>query len=71
MRMHYKPVAFDNHPVSRKSDYRFCFLMQRAVLLGLKETGQLNEMQHRQAEETLLKQYRAYTRECTMLCKDD
>lgn len=47
-----------SHPVTTQTDSEFLFLLQRAILLGLKEEGALNETQHRLAEESLLKQYR-------------
>lgn len=35
----------------------FSFHFQRAILLGLKETGVLTQMQHRNAEAALCQQY--------------
>ena len=72
MKMSYKPTDMtDSHHISMNTDSRFIFLFQRALLLGLKETGHLNEMQHRQAEATLLAQYREYIREHAGAIKDD
>lgn len=59
MKMHFKLIEVKNdHTITRSTDCTFLLLMQRAALLGLKSVGSLNEMQHRQAEEMLLKQYR-------------
>lgn len=52
----------DNHPVKESGDLGFLFLMQRAALLGLKDAGQLNEMQYRYAEENLHTQFRKHSR---------
>lgn len=52
----------DNHPVIKSSDFGFLLLMQHAALLGLKDSGQLNEMQCRQAEESLLDQFRNHVK---------
>lgn len=48
----------DDHSITKSSDNDFMLLVQRAVLLGLKDAGALNEMQYRQAENGLLRQYR-------------
>ena len=70
--MHYKLIESDNQQqISKQSESDFYILIQRAVLLGLKEAGRLNEMQHRQAEATLLEQHRAYIRERAESLKDD
>lgn len=45
-----------NHKICWESDCEFLFEYQRAVLLALKETGTLNEMQYRHAEECLKNQ---------------
>ena len=72
MRMYFRLFQIDNcHQISKQNEGNFIFLIQRAVLLGLKEAGRLNEMQHRQAEATLLEQYRANIREHAESLKDD
>ena len=48
----------NSHPITKQTDFDFLFLLQRSVLLGLKESTMLNEMQLRQAEAVLLRQYR-------------
>ena len=54
----FRLIGLENdHPVTKASDRNFLVLIQRAVLLALKDAGTLNEMQHRQAEEELLRQY--------------
>ena len=60
MKTTFQLIKIENcHPVTKLSDCDFCFLIQRAALLGLKEDGSLNEMQYRYAEERLQQQYRA------------
>ena len=72
MRMHFKPIRIDNcRQIKMQTDSNFIFLIQQSVLLGLKETGRLNEMQHRQAEATLLEKYRENIREHAESLKDD
>ena len=39
--------------ITEEQDAEFLFACQRALLLALKETGQLNETQYRYAEEKL------------------
>lgn len=63
MRMYFRLFRIDNcHQISKQNEGNFIFLIQRAVLLGLKEAGRLNEMQHRHTEATLLEQHREYIR---------
>lgn len=72
MRMTFKSIVFNNyHQISKQTECDFIFHFQRAVLLELKEAGHLNEMQYRQAEATLLEQYRANIREHAESLKDD
>lgn len=72
MRMTFKSIKFNNHhQILKQTECDFIFLFQRAVLLGLKEDGRLNEMQHRQAEATLLEQHREYIRGHAELLSDD
>lgn len=59
MKMYFKLIGIENnHPVKKSTDCSFLLLIQRAALLGLKDAGQITQMQHRQAEEALLRQYR-------------
>lgn len=59
MKMDFYPEETDNfHIINKQTDSGFLFLIQRAVLLGLKEKGALTGIQHRLAEEMLLQQYR-------------
>lgn len=59
MKMNFYPLGTENvHPISNATDSSFVLLLQQAALLGLKDAGQLNEMQHRQAEKSLLGQYK-------------
>lgn len=60
-----------DHQITKHFNSKFLFLIQRALLLGLKESYHLNEMQHRQAEATLLEQHREYIREQAESLKDD
>ena len=39
--------------ITKEQDADFLYLLQNAFLLALKESGQLNEMQYRYAEENL------------------
>ena len=72
MRMNYKPIIMDNNQQNiKQTDLNFNILFQRALLLGLKEAGHLNEMQHRQAEATLLEQHRENIRAHAESLKDD
>lgn len=54
----------NEHPIRKSTDAEFLFLIQRAALLGLKDAGILNEVQHRHAEEMLTQQHRAAVRAC-------
>lgn len=49
----------DDRTITRQTDSEFFFECQRGVLLSLKETGTLTEMQFKHAEEILKKQRRA------------
>lgn len=49
----------DDRTITRQTDSEFFFECQRGVLLSLKETGTLTEMQCKHAEEILKKQRRA------------
>lgn len=48
----------NSHPITAQTEPEFLALLQRSILLGLKEMGALNETQYRRAEEALLRQYR-------------
>ena len=48
--------------ITKETDSRFLFEYQRALLLSLKDSGALNEMQYRYAEEKLKNQLRAHIR---------
>lgn len=72
MKMHFNPIGIENcHLITKETDSCFLFLIQRAVLLGLKEAGLITLMQHRQAEEMLLLQYREDIRMHAMPVSDD
>ena len=72
MRMSYKSIEItDCHQILLRTDSSFFFVLQKTLLLGLKEAGWLNEMQHRQAEATLLEQHREYIREYAESLKYD
>lgn len=59
MKTVFKPVRAENiHPVTKSTDADFLLLIQRAALLALKDSGTLNEMQYRHAEQTLLRHHR-------------
>lgn len=47
-----------DHRKNLLEDRAFLLLLQRAVLLGLKEEGYLTQTQQRLAEEILLRQFR-------------
>lgn len=58
MKMFFKPIGVENdHPIKKTTDSNFFLLIQQAALLGLKDEGDLTEMQHRHAEENLLQQF--------------
>lgn len=46
--------------ITKETDSQFLFEYQRAVLLSLKESGTLNEVQYCYAEEKLKNQLRTY-----------
>lgn len=72
MRMHFRSIQIDNcHRITTQTDCNFMFLIQRAVLLGLKEAGRLNEMQHRHADSALLRQFREAIKANTEPSVDD
>ena len=48
--------------IAKEKDGQFLFEYQRAVLLALKDSGVLDEVQYRYAEEKLKNQLRAYIR---------
>ena len=52
----------ENRSITRDTDIDFFFVLQRGVLLSLKEEDKLSEMQYRNAEETLKEQRRAIIR---------
>lgn len=52
----------NNRPISRQDDTEFFYELQRSVLLSLKESGTLTQMQYRNAEEVLNEQRRAIIR---------
>lgn len=43
----------NSHPITKETDQAFLYLLQSSLLLALKELGQLNEIQYRNAEEQL------------------
>ena len=72
MRMTFRSIKEHNHQqIPKQTECDFIFLIQRAVLLGLKEAGRLNEIQHRQTEAALLQQYREAIRANAELQNDD
>ena len=48
--------------IIKKTDIQFLFVYQRAILLSLKDSGVLDEVQYRYAEGKLKDQLRAYIR---------
>lgn len=52
----------NNRPISGQDDTEFFYELQRSVLLSLKESGTLTQMQYRNAEEVLNEQRRAIIR---------
>lgn len=52
----------NNWPISGQDDTEFFYELQRSVLLSLKESGTLTQMQYRNAEEVLNEQRRAIIR---------
>ncbi len=46
--------------ITKEQDYEFLYEYQRAILLALKEAGQLTEMQYRYAEGKLKEQRRMW-----------
>lgn len=63
MKMCFKLIGIEKrHPVTKANDSSFLLLIQRAALLGLKDTGYLTEMQHRQADEALLRLYKTHNK---------
>lgn len=51
----------NNRGITKEEDGAFLFILQRCLLLHLRERGLLNEMQYRRAEEKLRHQMRIYT----------
>lgn len=49
--------------ITKEQDHEFLYEYQRAILLALKEAGQLNETQYRTAEDKLKEQRAAALRE--------
>ena len=49
--------------ITKEQDHEFLYEYQRAILLALKEAGQLNETQYRTAEDKLKEQRAATLRE--------
>ena len=47
-----------DHRITKETDSRFLFELQRAILLSLKEGGALDEAQYRYAKEKLKAQMR-------------
>ena len=52
----------NNQPITKESYPEFYFELQRSVLLSLRDSGQLTQMQFRAAEEILENQTNAYMR---------
>lgn len=50
----------NDHRITSSTDSEFILLIQHAALLGLKDSGSLNEMQFRRAEERLMQKHREY-----------
>ena len=49
--------SVDKHQrITREQEHEFLYVYQRAVLLALKEAGQLNEAQYQHAEKRLKEQ---------------
>ena len=48
----------NNETITKKTHYEFCYHLEYALLLALREQGILNAMQHRRAEERLAQQRR-------------
>ena len=48
----------DNHHITSVSDSDFWFMLQHALLLGIKDSGMLSEMQFRLSVEALQRQHR-------------
>lgn len=46
----------NDRKITKEQDYEFLYEYQRAILLALKEAGQLTEMQYRTAEDKLKEQ---------------
>ena len=51
-----------NRRITRETDHAFLYRLQGGLLLALKEQGQLNEMQYRQARDRLDRQHRDWIR---------
>ena len=51
-----------DHRITRETDSDFLYTLESALLLALKERGQLNEMQYRHAGQQLKIQRREYAR---------
>lgn len=52
----------NDHEITKEADPEFLCLYQRAILLALKETGTLDEMQYRCAEVKLKNQFRTFVK---------
>ena len=51
-----------DHRITKETDSRFLFELQRAILLSLKDSGALDEAQYRYGSEKLKDQFRTYIR---------
>lgn len=60
-RAHLVGIEHD-HKITKETDGRFLFEYQRAVLLALKDSGTLDEVQYRYAEGKLTDQFRTSVR---------
>lgn len=56
----------NNREINMETDFKFLYAYQRTLLLALKETGTLTEMQYRHAEKELRTQFLTYVKNKNM-----
>lgn len=62
MKLIFKLIEVENkRSLDIGTDSEFIYLIQHAALLGLKDAGLITEMEHRNTEQIIIRQYRTYT----------
>ncbi len=55
-------TIFEDHKITKETDYPFLYTLESGLLLALKEMGQLSQTQYRAAEEQHAKQRKVWLR---------